>query len=59
MASIPTPTTSKQSIAMASPSFRMDEEDKIGYETDLKVENMDIEINTDTSNWSAANKKKL
>ena len=54
MASIPTPTTSKQSIAMASPSSRMDEEDQIGYETDLSAENTDIEINTDTSNWSAA-----
>ena len=59
MASIPTPTASKQSIAMASPSFRTDEEDKIGYGTDLSTENMDTEINTDTSNWSAANRKKL
>ena len=58
MASIPTPTTSKQSIAMASPSPRMDEEDEIGFETDLSTRNMDIEINTDTSNWSAANRKK-
>ena len=57
MASIPTPT-SKQSIAMASPS-RTDEEDEIGYETDLSIENMDTEINTDTSNWSAADRKKL
>ena len=59
MASIHTPTTSKQSIAMASPSSRMDEEDEIGYETDLSTENMDIEINTDTSNCSAADRKKL
>ena len=41
MASIPTPTTSKQSIAMASPSSRMDDEDEIGYETDLSAKNMD------------------
>ena len=59
MASIPTPTTSKQSIALTSPSSRMDEEDKIGYETDLNAKDMDIEINTDTSTWSTANKKKL
>ena len=59
MAFIPTPTTSKQSIAMASPSSRMDEEDKIGYETDLSAQDMDIEINTDTSAWSTADKKKL
>ena len=59
MASIPTPTTSKQSIAMASPSSSTDEEDKIGYETDLSAEDMDIEINTDTSTWSTADKKKL
>ena len=37
----------------------MDEEDKIGYETDLSTEDMDIEINTDTSTWSTADKKKL
>ena len=59
MASIPTPTTSKQSIALASPSSRMDEEDKIGYETDLSTEDIEIETNTDTSTWSTADKKKL
>ena len=37
----------------------MDEEDKIGYETDLSTKDTDIEINTDTSTWSTANKKKL
>ena len=59
MASIPTPTTSKQSIVLAPPSSRMDEEDKIGYDTDLSAEDMDIEINTDTSTLSTADKKKL
>ena len=57
MASIPTPTTSKQSIAMLSLSSRMDEEDEIGYETDFSTENTDIEINTNTSKWS--DRKKL
>ena len=57
MASIPTPTTSKQFIA--SPSSGTDEEDKIGYETNLSTEETGIEINTDTSTWSTANKKKL
>ena len=57
MASIPTPTMSKQSIAMVSPSSRTDEEDEIGYKTDLSTKNMDIEINT--SNWSATDRKKL
>ena len=59
MASISTPTTSKQSIALMSPSSRTDEEDKIGSETDLSTEDTDIQTNTDTSTWSAANKKKL
>ena len=59
MASISTPTTSKQSIALTSISSRMDEEDKIGYETDLSTKDMDIETNTDTSTWSTADKKKL
>ena len=59
MASIPTPTTSKQSIVLVSPSSRTDEKDKIGYETDLSAKDMDLEINTDTSTWSTANKKKL
>ena len=57
MASIP--TTSKQSIVLASTPSGTDEEDKIGYETDLSAEDTDIEINTDTSTWSAADKKKL
>ena len=57
MASIP--TTSKQSIAMVSPSSRTDEEDEMGYKTDLSTENTDIEINTDTSNWSTTDRKKL
>ena len=59
MPSIPTPTTSKQSIALMSPSSRMDEEDKIGYETDLSAKDTDNEINTDISTWSTADKKKL
>ena len=42
MASIPTLTMSKQSIAMVSPSSRTDEEDEIGYETDLSAKNRDI-----------------
>ena len=44
---------------MASPFSRADEVDEIGYETDLSAENTDIEINTDSSNWSAADRKKL
>ena len=59
MASIPTPTTSKQSIVLAFLSSRTDKEDTIGYETDLSTEDMDIEINTDTSTWSTDDKKKL
>ena len=59
MASTPTPTTSKHSIVLASPSSRMDEEDNIGYETDLSAEDTDTEINTDTSTWFTANRKKL
>ena len=59
MASIPTPTTSEQSITLASPSSRMDEDDKIGYETDLSAEDTGIETNTDTNTWSTADKKKL
>ena len=54
-----TPTTSKQSIVLASTSSGMDEENKIDYETDLSTENTDIEINMDTSTWSTADKKKL
>ena len=59
MNSIPTPTTSKQSVVLASPSFGTDEEDKIGYEIDLSTKDTDIEINTDTSTCSTAHKKKL
>ena len=57
MASIP--TTSKQSIVLASTSSGTDEENKIDYETDLSDKDTDIEINTDTSTWSTADKKKL
>ena len=57
MASIP--TTSKQSVVLASISLGTDEEDKIGHETDLSTEDTDIKINTDTSTWSTADKKKL
>ena len=49
-------TTSKQS---ASTSFGTDEENMITYETDLSAKDTDIEINTDTCTWSAADKKKL
>ena len=59
MASIPTPTTSEQSIVLASPSCRTYEEDKISYETDLSAKDTDIEINTDTSAWSTPDKNKL
>ena len=31
----------------------------IDYETDLSTNNTDIEINTDTSTWFTADKKKL
>ena len=47
MASIP--TTSKQSVVLASTSCGTDEENKVDYETDLSTEDTDIEINTDTS----------
>ena len=57
MASIP--TTSKQPITLASASSGTDEENKIGYETDLSTEDTDIRINMDTSTWSTADKKKL
>ena len=49
----------KQSVVLASPYSRTDKEDKIGYETDLSTKDTDIEINTDTSTWSTADKKKL
>ena len=50
------PATSKLS---ASTSSGTDDENKIDYETDLSAEDTDIEINTDTSTWSTADKKKL
>ena len=50
------PTTSKLSPSTSSGT---DEENKINYETDLSAEDTDIEINMDTSTWSAADKKKL
>ena len=59
MAPKPTPTTLKQSMAMVFPSSRMDEEEKIAYEIDLSAEDMDIEIDKDTSAWSTADKRKL
>ena len=57
MAFVPTPTTYKQSIAMMSPSSRVDEEDNMGYETNLSAKDTDTEINTDTSTWSTAIKR--
>ena len=53
------PTTSKQSVVLASTSSGMDEENKIDYETDLSAEDTNIEINMDNSTWSTADKKKL
>ena len=53
------PTMSKQPITTVSPSSRTDEEDEIGYKTDHRTKNTDIEINTHTSNWSTTDKKKL
>ena len=46
------PTTSK---LLAS----TDEENRIGYETNLSAENTDDEIHTNTSTWSIADRKKL
>ena len=46
------PTTSKLSAST-------DEENRIGYETDLSAENTDDEFHTDTSTWSTADRKKL
>ena len=46
------PTTSKLSSST-------DEENRIGYETNLSAENSDDKIHTDTSTWSTADKKKL
>ena len=53
------PTTSKQSIVLDSTSAGTDGENKIDYETVLSAKYTDIEINTDTSTWSTADKKKL
>ena len=50
------PTTSKLS---ASTSSGTDEENKVGYETDLSAEDTNGEIHTDTSTWSVADRKKL
>ena len=47
----------KQSIAMVSPSSRTDKEDEMGYKTDLSAKNTDIEINTNTNNWSTTDKE--
>ena len=46
------PTTSKLSAST-------DEENRIGCETYLSAENTDDEIQTDTSTWSTADRKKL
>ena len=46
------PTTSK----LSTPT---DEENRIGYETNLSTENTKDEIHTDTSTWSTADRKKL
>ena len=46
------PTTSKLSAST-------DEENWLGYETDLSAEKTDGKIHTDTSTWSTADKKKL
>ena len=50
------PTTSKLS---ASTSSGTDEENMVGYETDLSAEDTDDKIHTDTSTWSVADRKKL
>ena len=50
------PTTSNLS---ASTSSGTDEENKIGYETDLSAENTDDKIHTDTSAWYTADRRKL
>ena len=46
------PTTSKLSTST-------DEENRLGYKTDLSAGNTNNEIHTDTSAWSTADKKKL
>ena len=50
------PTTSKLS---ASTSSGTDEENEIGFETNLSAENTNDEIHTDNSTWSTADRKKL
>ena len=40
-------------------SASTDEENRIGYKTDLSAENTNDEIHTDTCTWSAADRKKL
>ena len=50
------PTISKLSPSTSSAT---DEENKIGYDTDLSVENTNDEIHADTSAWSTADRKKL
>ena len=47
------PTTS------ASTSSGTDEENRVGYETNLSAENTDDEIHADTTAWSTADRKKL
>ena len=37
----------------------MDEENRLGYETDLSAENTNDGIHTDTGAWSTADKKRL
>ena len=46
------PTTSKLPASI-------DEENGVGYETDLSAENTDDKIHTDTSTWSTADREKL
>ena len=46
------PTTSKLSAST-------DEDNRIGYETDLSAENTNDEIHTNTSTWSTADRKML
>ena len=50
------PTTYKLS---ASTSSGTDEENRVGYQTDLSAENTNDEIHADTSSWSTADRKKL
>ena len=50
------PTTSRLS---ASTSSETDEENRISYETNLRAEDTNMEIHTDTNTWSPVDKKKL